>query len=135
VIFRVLGEWMGVLGGTLGQLLMPLVLAGALLVKNRDTFGGAMGLWLFGVSILDVAPYMYDALDPQLTLLGGGSGQDSFHDWIYLFESVNAVARSQAIGRTTHALGALVVLVALAWAAWVLRQQYARIAGHVLHEE
>jgi hypothetical protein len=94
-----------------------------------------MGLWLFGVSILDVAPYMYDALDPQLTLLGGGSGQDSFHDWIYLFESVNAVARSQAIGRTTHALGALVVLVALAWAAWVLRQQYARIAGHVLHEE
>jgi hypothetical protein len=135
VVFRVLGEWMGVLGGTLGQLVMPLVLAGALLVKNRDTFGGAIGLWLFGVSVLDVAPYMYDALDPQMTLLGGGTGRDSMHDWIYLFESMNALARSQAIGRTTHALGAVVVLLALAWAAWILRRQHARIAGHVLHEE
>ena len=135
VIFRILGEWMGVLGGTLGQLLMPLVLAGALLVKNRDTFGGALGLWLFGVSLLDVAPYMYDALDPQLTLLGGGTGQDSFHDWIYLFESMNALARSQATGRAAHMLGALVVLLALAWAAWILRRQYSRIAGHVLHDE
>ncbi|MBC7377770.1 MAG: hypothetical protein H7346_10135 [Burkholderiaceae bacterium] len=135
MMFRVLGEWMGVLGGTLGQLLMPLILASALLVKNRDTFGGAIGLWLFGVSILDVAPYMYDALDPQMTLLGGGTGRDSMHDWIYLFESMNAVARAQGIGRATHTLAALVVLLALAWGAWILLRQYGRIAGHVPHEE
>ena len=123
VIFRVFGEWVGVLGGTLGQLLMPAVLGVALLWKNRDPFGAAVGLWLFGVSVLDVAPYMYDAWEPQLTLLGGGTGNDSFHDWIYLFDSVNQLHHAQRIGAITHALGVALILVAIAWGAALLRLQ------------
>ena len=134
VIFRVLGEWVGVLGGTLGQLLMPAILGGALLWKNRDPFGAAIGLWLFGVSVLDVAPYMYDALEPQLTLLGGGTGNDSFHDWIYLFDSVGQLRHAHGIGAFTHAVGVGLVLLALAWAAGVLRLQRRQIAGNVLIE-
>jgi hypothetical protein len=134
VIFRLFGEWAGVLGGTLGQLSMPVILGGALLWKNRDPFGAAIGLWLFGVSVLDVAPYMYDAFDPQLTLLGGGTGNDSFHDWIYLFDSVNLVHRAQRIGALTHALGVGIVLLALGWAGGVLRLQRRHIAGVVLDE-
>ena len=34
-----------------------------MLRKNRDPFGAAIALWLFGVSMLDVAPYMYDACE------------------------------------------------------------------------
>lgn len=135
VIFMILGEWMMVLGGTLGQLIMPLVLAGALLLKTRDTFGAAIGLWLFGVSVLDVAPYMYDAVDPQLMLLNGQSGEAGGHDWIYLLSSMGWLARSQAMGLSVHKLGALVVIVALGWAAWVLRLQYARLDGDVIHEQ
>lgn len=134
VAFRPFGEWVAVLGGTLGQLLMPAVLGAALLWKNRDPFGAAIGLWLFGVSVLDVAPYMYDALEPQLTLLGGGTGNDSFHDWIYLFDSVHQLRHAQRIGAFTHALGAAIVLLALAWGAGVLRLQRRRIAGTVLVE-
>ena len=134
VIFRPFGEWVAVLGGTLGQLLMPAVLGAALLWKNRDPFGAAIGLWLFGVSVLDVAPYMYDAWEPQLTLLGGGTGNDSFHDWIYLFDSVNQLHHAQRIGASTHALGVGIVLLALAWGVGVLRLQRRRIAGAVLVE-
>ena len=134
LVFRLFGEWVSVLGGTLGQLLMPAVLGVALLWKNRDPFGAAIGLWLFGVAMLDVAPYMYDALEPQLTLLGGGTGNDSFHDWIYLFDSVHQVHHAQRIGAFTHALGAAIVLLALAWGAGVLRLQRRRIAGTVLIE-
>ena len=134
VVFRAFGEWVGVLGGTLGQLLMPVLLGSALLWKNRDPFGAAIGLWLFGVSVLDVAPYMYDALEPQLTLLGGGTGNDSFHDWIYLFDSVHQLAHARRIGAFTHALGVGIVLLALAWGAAVLRLQRRRIAGNVLVE-
>ena len=123
VIFRPFGEWVAVLGGTLGQLLMPAVLGVALLWKNRDPFGAAIGLWLFGVSVLDVAPYMYDAWEPQLTLLGGGTGNDSFHDWIYLFDSVNQLHHAQRIGAITHALGVALILVAIAWGAALLRLQ------------
>ena len=126
-IFRLLGEFMMVLGGTLGQLLMPAILAGALLLKNRDPFGAAVGLWLFGVSLLDVAPYVYDALHPQLMLLGGRTGEDGGHDWIYLLGETGLLKRSQGLGWMVHKLGALVVLTAIAWAAWVLKQQKERI--------
>lgn len=132
VIFRILGEWMGVLGGTLGQLLMPSVLGVALLVRNRDPFGAAIGLWFVGVSLLDVAPYMFDALHPQLMLLTGTTGEDGPHDWIYLFSSLGWLPKAQAIGTATHRFGALVVLLALAWAASVLVLQKRRVTGDVL---
>jgi hypothetical protein len=135
LIFMPFGEWMTVLGGTLGQLIMPAVLAGALLIKNRDPFGAAVGLWFFGVSLLDVAPYMFDALQPQLMLLSGATGEAGGHDWIYLFSSLGWLNKSPFIGGLTHALGALVVLLSLAWAAWLLRQQYSRLDGFVRQDD
>ena len=134
VLFRPFGEWMAVLGGSLFQLLLPAILCGALLLKNRDPFGASIGLWLLGVSVMDVAPYMYDAWEPRLTLLGGGTGNDSFHDWIYLFDSMNQLHHAQRIGGATHAVGVAVVLLALAWGAGVLRLQRRRVAGSVLDE-
>lgn len=135
VIFMPLGEWMTVMGGTLGQLLMPIIMSGALLIKNRDPFGAAMGLWFFGVSLLDVAPYMYDALQPQLMLLSGTTGEDGGHDWIYLFTSMGLLPKAQLIGGLTHKAGALAVVLSLAWGAWLLRRQYPRLADHVLNED
>ena len=44
------------LGGTLGQLLMPRLLAGALLRKNRDPFGAAIGIWFFGCRCSTLRP-------------------------------------------------------------------------------
>jgi hypothetical protein len=136
VIFSPFGEWLMFLGGTLGQLLLPVIIIVAFLWKNRDPFGAAVGLWLLGVSLLDVAPYMYDALEPQLMLLSGNTGEAGGHDWIYLFESTGLRPRAQTIGALTHKLGAGVLLGALAWAAWVLALQRRRIgAGEVLHEQ
>lgn len=118
VVFMPFGEWMIVLGGTLGQLLMPAIMAGALLLKNGDRFGAALGVWLLGVSVLDVAPYMYDALHPQLMLLGGRTGEDGPHDWIYLLSSIGLLSRAQMLGALTHNIGALIVLGASLWSAW-----------------
>lgn len=124
VLFMPLGNWMMVLGGTLGQLLMPAILCGALLIKNRDTFGAAVGLWFLGVSVLDIAPYMYDALQPQLMLLSGRTGEDGGHDWIYLFSSMGLLPKAQLIGALCHKAGALIVLLALGWGGWLLRRQH-----------
>jgi hypothetical protein len=55
VIFMPFGHWMMVLGGSLGQLIMPALLAGALLLQNRDPFGAAVGVWFFGVSVMDIS--------------------------------------------------------------------------------
>ena len=127
VIFRLFGQWMGVLGGTLLQLLMPATMGAALLWRNHDPFGAALASWLLGVSLLDVAPYMHDALQPQLVLLNGSVGEDGGHDWIYLFDSLGMRSRAPLIGALMHKLGALVVLLSLGWAAWVLALQHRRI--------
>jgi hypothetical protein len=134
VVFRPFGQWVMVLGGTLGQLLMPAILCLALLRTNRDPFGASLGLWLLGVSVMDVAPYMYDALEPQLTLLSGGTGEDGGHDWIYLFRSMHLLAHAQGIGAFAHAVGVGITALALAWGAAVLLRQKRRVSGDVLVE-
>jgi hypothetical protein len=77
-----------------------------------------------------VAPYMFDALHPQLMLLSGSTGEAGGHDWIYLFSSLGLLPKSQLIGALTHKLGALVVLLALGWGAWLLRRQYPRVESY-----
>jgi hypothetical protein len=122
VLFRLGGEWLSELGGTLGQLLMPAMLMVALLWKNRDAFGAAIALWLVGVSLLDVAPYVHDALDPQLVLLNGSTGEAGGHDWIYLLSSLGLLQRAHGCATFVHTMGAALVLLALVWAgAWLWR--------------
>lgn len=126
VIFMLFGHYITIAGGTLGQLIMPAVLMGALLWR-RDPFGAAIGLWLFGVSLLDVAPYVYDAKEPYLVLLGGHTGEDGGHDWINLLTPLGLREYSQTLGWWVHKLGALVVLASLAWGGWLLWRQKRRI--------
>ena len=105
---------------------MPAILGGALLIKNRDPYGASIGLWFIGVSLLDIAPYMYDALQPQLMLLSGRTGEEGGHDWIFLFSSMGLLHKAPFIGALFHKLGALTVIAALCWGARVLQLEYGR---------
>jgi hypothetical protein len=60
-----------VLGGTVGQLAMPLGLAAAFAVKNRSLFDASACLWWFGQSAADCAPYVADARALRLPLITG----------------------------------------------------------------
>jgi hypothetical protein len=135
VFFRLLGRFMAILGGTIGQHLMPLVLAGALLVKRRDPFGAALFAWLLGFSVLDMAVYMYDAFDPRLVLLGGQTGAESdAHDWQNIFGDLGLLRRARGIGVFFGWVGRAMMLAALAWAAYVLWLQRARLTSLPLAE-
>ena len=116
-------EFMHFLGGTLGQLLMPIILGIALLWKKHDPLGASLALWLLGVSLLDCAPYIYDALEPQLMLLSGGVGDDS-HDWMYLLGELGMLPHAQRLGRWVHLLGAAVIFLSAGWAAILLLKQW-----------
>jgi hypothetical protein len=134
-IFRWFGPFIMTLGGTLGQHLLPIVLGGALLIKRRDPFGAAIFFWLLGFSTLDMAVYMYDAFDPQLMLLGGKTGAESDgHDWQNIFGDLGLLKKAKGIGLFFGWLGRAMMLAALAWAAWVLWLQRARLSDSVLAE-
>ena len=125
VIFRPFGEFMTVLGGSLAQLLMPAIVAGVLVVKNHDNFGASIGLWWFGQSMKDLAPYINDAHDLQLQLLTGHS-QDvpETHDWANILLDLGLIFREKKIARVDDIIGSLIILLALAWGAYLLLQQY-----------
>jgi hypothetical protein len=124
LFFRPLGEFMMLLGGSLFQVLLPLALGGYFLVKNRDPFAAALMLWWAGGGILDTAPYVYDAWKPQHVLLTGRTGDTGAHDFIDVLGDLGLLHRAQPIGRGVHLFGAAVMALGLAWAAWLLVQQY-----------
>ena len=87
---------MTVLGGSLTQLLVPLVCAGAFLWQTRDAFGAAIAVWWAGQNLIDLAPYINDARDLQLVLLGGRTGAEvEGHDREYLLNALR-VLRGQS---------------------------------------
>ena len=120
MLFMPFGEFMMILGGSLFQILFPLIIAGALLWTNRDACGAAIGLWWASVSLIDLAPYIYDAKVPQLMLLGGHTGEDGPHDWIYLLGEFGKIQRSQVYGAWAHHAGVVCMVLSLAAAALAL---------------
>ncbi|MCX7194732.1 MAG: hypothetical protein NTV37_02280 [Proteobacteria bacterium] len=128
VLFMPFGQWLTILGGSLFQLALPGGIAIAFIWINRDNFGAAIGLWWTSVSLIDLAPYIYDALRPQLILLGGSVGEDGPHDWIYLLDSLGQRANAQHWGALAHTLGGLVMLAALSWASAVLWRQRLKLS-------
>lgn len=131
VLFRPFGEFMMVLGGSLFQLLFPLGIGVAFIVKNRDNFGASVGLWWASVSLVDLSPYIYDALHPQLTLVGGGTGaNDGPHDWIYLLIRLGQIDNAQRWGSFAHVCGGLLMAAALVWGITILLRQRTQLGSN-----
>jgi hypothetical protein len=131
LIFRPFGPFMHSLGGTLGQLLMPAICCGVLLVQTRDPFGAAVGLWWLGENFLDIAPYVADARAGVLPLLGGNFGHSApygFHDWQYLLNESGLLHLDQALARGSFFFGSLVMVAALVWGGVLLAGQYRAVA-------
>ena len=117
VIFSPLGQFMTVLGGSLLQCLVPLILAGAFL-RQRDGFGAAVCTWWAGQNLVDIAPYIADARALRLPLIGGRTGAEvEGHDWEFLLAALNWTHLDRAIGLGTYRLGLVVMIAALAAAA------------------
>ena len=133
--FKPFGEFMMLAGGTIGQHAVCVGLGAYFLVRNRDPYAAALMLWVFGYSVLAMATYMYDAWNPQMTLLTGRTGDTGAHDWIDLFGDMGLLPRAQAIGRTFHKLAYVVQFAAIGWAAWLVAKQAARLSDSAFAEE
>lgn len=115
LVFLPFGKFMHFLGGTLGQILFPLILSGFFLVKNRDGFAAAVCLWWTGQNFLDIAPYIDDARTQAATLVGGG-----VHDWGWLLGQMRILHLDHTIARTVFVIGAVIMISAMLWGGLVL---------------
>jgi hypothetical protein len=135
VVFWPLGNFLMIAGGTLMQWLMPVAALVALHYRNRDNFGASLALWWLAISVIDAAPYAYDALHPQLVLLGGHTGDDGPHDWIEMLGDLRLLSHAQRVGHLLHWAGFALLLLANVWGALVLRRQWRNRTSEPVRDE
>lgn len=125
VVFSFFGRFLHVLGGTLGQLLVPMLVVGSFLAKDNP-FGATVGTWWLGQSFMDCAPYIGDARAGELTLLGGVTGQEmpGYHDWEVLLGMTGLLHYDHALARLAWTVGVALMLGALVWAGYLVWKQW-----------
>ncbi|MGE5246176.1 MAG: hypothetical protein ACM3SQ_18275 [Betaproteobacteria bacterium] len=120
VLFSPFGTLMTALGGSLMQVLVPLVCLVAFMTTSPNPFGAAVMTWWAGENLLDVAMYANDARALQLVLIGGRTGAEvEGHDWERILGMLGLLHRDHQIALVLQALGAIVMLGGIACAAWI----------------
>lgn len=106
-LFGLFGEFIGILGGTLMQLLIPAIVVGYFFF-HQQLYSGAVSLFWLGQSLFNVSVYVRDARAQTLPLLGG---EDTLHDWGYLLGRLHLLRWDQALGNLVYLVG-LAALIA-----------------------
>ena len=124
VIFAIFGQFAGILGGSLNQVLIPAICAGYFLWHGQRA-AGALCLGWTGESISDVAVYAADGRDMRLPLLADGL----IHDWNWLLSALSLREQAEPVGRAVLAVGAAVILAGIVLMALELTTHLTRRAG------
>jgi|SRR6185295_5229898 hypothetical protein len=112
VVFGFFGDTPGLYGGTLGQLVFPVVVTISFWRKGQPlSFAGGL-VWFFE-NFLNIARYMADARAQELPLVGGGD-----HDWANIFSRWDVLAQDTKIAGVFRTTGWLGMVIASAWVVW-----------------
>ena len=101
-----------ILGGTLGELLVPLLCAAYFFMQREPTGFAFCSFWFFE-NFPYIGAYMADARAQALPLVGSGD-----HDWAILFGQWGLLMRDVQIGGFMRAIGWLGMLSVVCWLGW-----------------
>ncbi len=122
--FSYFGEFLGIAGGTIFQLMAPIV-AGFAFYRQKDYFAVTVALFWLGTNFIDVGVYAGDARAQLLPLVSPTSG-DPLHDWYYLLAATGNLQNDTLIAGLLGKLGLLSMAGALAMAGWMMKVMAAR---------
>jgi hypothetical protein len=109
LVFNPFGEFIQFAGGTLFQLIMPLLFVGYFW-RRGDRHAASVALWWVAQNCGNIATYAADARAQELPLVGGGE-----HDWAYLLGATGQLAHDQQIAHTIRAAGVLLLVGSTIW--------------------
>lgn len=111
VIFGIFGEFIGILGGTLMQLLIPAGIT-VYFVVNQQIYSAAVTLFWVAQNFFNVSVYVKDARAQVLPLLGG---EGVIHDWNYILGRLHLLNWDQVVGNVIYTAGLVVLGVSVLW--------------------
>jgi hypothetical protein len=117
LFFSPLGTFWRILGGSLFQILLPLLPLVYFTVWQRDNFSASLMLWWSAQNFIDVAPYIADA---QLRALPLTTGNDDSHDWWNLLSMTGTLDFADYYANLSFTIGVGVMLLSHAWCGYLL---------------
>jgi len=117
---------MAILGGSLLQLIVPLLVMLTFVFKHRDNFAASIGLWWLAQSMMDLVPYISDARAQDMWLLGGVRGKDipGIHDWNNILSRLGLLEYDQVLSTLVMLLSMGLMLLSFIWGAWLLNSMH-----------
>lgn len=111
LLFRILGEFMGIAGGSLFQVIFPAVFVGYFVWQRSFYSAAVVSLWV-GQSILNVWVYAADAVVMQLVLTSGSTGAEgSFHDWNYMLTHFGLLGSTKTVAGIIRFIGTSTIII------------------------
>jgi len=121
ILFSPLGEFMAAAGGSINQLLIPIV-AAWLFKRQGEWFGIAVvGSWL-GSSLIDLARYIGDARAQEIQLVG--FSDDPMHDWHYLLGRMGWLRHDAQLAGLTRGIAVIVLAASLLFGLWLCLEMW-----------
>jgi hypothetical protein len=114
--FSWFGDTLHILGGTLGELIVPLLCA-VFFFWQRETTGVAFCFFWFFENFPYIGTYMADSRAGALPLVGSDES-----DWTILFGQWGLLPEDQRIGGTMRIIGWLGMIATVAWLGYRVHQ-------------
>lgn len=119
VIFGFFGEFIGLLGGSLMQVLVPAVVV-AYFFLHQQAYSAAVTLFWVAQSLFSVSVYVKDARARVLPLLGDDI---SAHDWHNILGRLHLLSWDQVIGNLVYTLGLIALAVSVLGGLYFSREE------------
>lgn len=119
VIFGFFGEFIGILGGSIMQVLIPAIVV-VYFFFHRQPYSAAVTLFWVAQSLFNVSVYVKDARARALPLLGDDI---SAHDWHNILGRLHLLNRDQAIGNLVYLLGLFVLAASILGGLYFSRKE------------
>lgn len=108
-VFALFGEFIHIAGGSIMQILMPLLFV-LYFWRREEVWQSSVCMFWLGESILNTAFYAKDAQTMLLPLLGGDG---VIHDWNYLLTTLNLISYTTIIYDVIFLVGFSIILCAI----------------------
>jgi hypothetical protein len=105
VIFMPFGDFLGMAGGTLLQVIVPALFVGEF-YRQDQPYSASIALFWLGESLLNVSVYAADAIAMDLPLFGG---PEAIHDWNFLLTRLGVIHATPVIAGTIRIIGSLII--------------------------
>lgn len=108
-IFGIFGSFIGVLGGSLFQVLVPAVFV-YYFYRRLEYFSASILLFWLGQNLVNVSIYARDAVDMNLPLLGGDAVE---HDWNTILGQLGLLNQTALIANGIYAVGVGIIILGI----------------------